>query len=206
MPPLLTIACLVVPALLLVGGVLLQNRLAAGLVAVRTALAGIEVQLQRRHDLVPRLVETAKAAMAHEREVLERAVEARERAGRALAESDPAALAAAEGGLEAAIAAVFLRVEAYPALRTSENMLALQEELVTSENRVAFARHAYNDAAMQFNTRLRTFPSNLLAAMLRYREAALLQWADANLAASPAAAFPPAGEISTASGPRPVEP
>lgn len=204
MPPLLLTACIAFPALVLVCGAFLQNRLASRLVEVRAAFAGIDVQLKRRHDLVPRLVETAKAAMAHEREVLERAIEARVAAGQALAAADagsPEGLAAAEAGLESAIAAIFIRAEAYPTLRASENLLALQEELVTSENRVAFARHAYNDAVMRFNTLLRAFPSNLVAAMLRYREASLLQWADANLAAPPAAAFPPQRGGSASAGP-----
>jgi LemA protein len=189
--PLLAVA-VAVPALLLVGGALLQNRLASGLVAVRGAFAGIEVQLQRRHDLVPRLVEAVKGAMAHEREVLARAIEARggaERALRGAAAGSTEGLGGAEAGLESAIAAVLLRVEAYPTLRTSENVLALQEELVTSENRVAFARHAYNDSVMRYNTLRSAFPSNLVASLLRYEEASLLEWPGAGLATPPRSEF-----------------
>jgi LemA protein len=190
MATLLWLLGLGVPALLLVGGAVLQNRLAAGRVSVRNAFSGIDVQLKRRHDLVPRLVEVVKGAMAHERAVLERVVEARQGADRALdaaGDGEIAGLAAAEGALESALSAIFIRIEAYPALKSGENVLALQEELVTSENRVAFARHAYNDAAMRFNTLLHQFPSNLVARLLRYEEAALLQWKDADLAAPPSA-------------------
>lgn len=189
--PLLAIAA-GMPALLLVAGALLQNRLASRLVAVRGAFAGIEVQLQRRHDLVPRLVEAVKGAMAHERQVLSRAIEARGGAEKALREAaagSTGGLPGAEAGLESAIAAVLLRVEAYPTLRTSENVLALQEELVTSENRVAFARHAYNDAVMRYNILLSEFPSNLVASLLRYREASLLEWPGASLRSPPSAEF-----------------
>lgn len=189
--PLLAVAA-AVPALLLVGGALLQNRLASRLVAVRGAFAGIEVQLQRRHDLVPRLVEAVKGAMAHEREVLARAIEARGGAERALREAAAGSaqeLPGAEAGLESAIAAVLLRVEAYPTLRTSESVLALQEELVTSENRVAFARHAYNDSVMRYNLLLSAFPSNLVASLLRYAEAPLLEWRGASLCSPPSAEF-----------------
>lgn len=173
---------------LLVLGTVLQNRLASARVRVESAFGQIDVQLQRRHDLVPALVEAVRAAMAHERDVLERVVRARSQAARTLSDAtadSPGDLAVHERSLGEAMAALVARLEAYPELRSHENVLALQEELVTTENRVAFARHAYNDAAMRLNELRATFPSSLVASALRVRAGQLLEWPDAPIAEPP---------------------
>ncbi|MGA1393697.1 MAG: LemA family protein [Phycisphaerales bacterium] len=172
----------------LVVGVAIQNRLAASRVRVEGAFAQIEVQLQRRHDLVPRLVEVVRGAMAHERETLERVSAARTRAAPALEAARagaPGEMPAAEKDLDASVSTLLARIEAYPQLKSSENALALQEEIVTSENRVAFARHAYNDSVVRYNVAIREFPANLVASFLRYREAQVLEWDSASIAAAP---------------------
>jgi LemA protein len=172
----------------IVVGVAIQNRLAASKVRVEGAFAQIDVQLQRRHDLVPRLVEVVRGAMAHERETLERVIAARTRAAEAIAAArpeDPRGVAEAERDLDASVGTLIARIEAYPQLKSSENALSLQEELVTSENRVAFARHAYNDAVVRYNVSIREFPANLVASFLRYREAQVLEWDSASIAAAP---------------------
>ena len=186
--PFLLIGVLVVLLVPFVVAVAIQNRLAAGKVRVGGAFAQIDVQLQRRHDLVPRLVEVVRAAMAHERETLERVIAARTRAANALASASPDApgeLPEAERELDASVGHLIARLEAYPQLKSSENALALQEELVTSENRVAFARHAYNDAVVRYNVAIREFPANLVASLLRYREARVLEWDRAAIATPP---------------------
>ncbi len=172
----------------LVVGVAIQNRLAASKVRVEGAFAQIDVQLQRRHDLVPRLVEVVRGAMAHERETLERVIAARTRAAQALESARagaPGEMPAAEKDLDASVSTLLARIEAYPQLKSSENALALQEEIVTSENRVAFARHAYNDSVVRYNVAIREFPANLVASFLRYREAQVLEWDSASIAAAP---------------------
>ena len=186
--PFLLIGVLAVLLVPFVVAVAIQNRLAGAKVRVEGAFAQIDVQLQRRHDLVPRLVEVVRAAMAHERETLERVIAASTRAAAALASAKPDApgeLPAAERDLDASVGHLIARLEAYPQLKSSENALALQEELVTSENRVAFARHAYNDAVVRYNVSIREFPANLVATLLRYREASVLEWDRAAIAAPP---------------------
>lgn len=176
----------------LVAATVLQNRLASARVRLEGAFSQIDVQLQRRHDLVPRLVETVRAAMAHERETLERVVQARSRAARSLAAAtaeQPGALAADERSLGEAVGTLIARLEAYPELRSHENVLALQEELVTTENRVAFARHAYNDAVVRLNELRVTLPTNLMASLLRVPEGVLLEWPDEAIAAPPEIGF-----------------
>jgi LemA protein len=120
----------------------------------------IDVQLKRRHDLVPNLVETVRGALEYERNTLEAVVAARQKAVDA---STPAASAAAEQGLTQALGRLFALVENYPDLKANQNVLQLQEELTNTENLIAFARQHYNDVVGQFNTRRETFPSNLIA-------------------------------------------
>jgi len=158
-----------------------------GLVTLRNrfknAFAQIDVQLKRRYDLIPNLVETAKAYMAHERQTLEAVVAARQTAvtaeRRAAAEpGSPAAmqgLASAEAGLSGALIRLFAVAEAYPDLKANQNMMAVQEELSSTENRVSFARQAYNDSVMEYNTKRESFPANLLAGMFGFTGAELLQ-------------------------------
>lgn len=156
-----------------VGGawVLLYNGLVTRRNAYRNAYAQIDVQLQRRYDLVPNLVETAKAYLKHERGTLEAVVQARNGAVQAArlaaaAPGDPASmskLAAAEGALAGTLSRLFAVAEAYPTLKADATMTRLMEELGSTENRVAFARQAYNDAVMAYNNARETFPGTLVA-------------------------------------------
>jgi LemA protein len=140
--------------------------------AYKNAFSQIDVQLKRRHDLIPNLVETAKGYLKHERETLEAVVAARsaaQTAGRAAAANpgEPQAMSAlsgAEGALSGVLGRFLAVAEAYPDLKANANMLALQEELSSTENRIAFARQAFNDAVMAFNNARETFPGLLLAA------------------------------------------
>ncbi len=158
-----------------------------GLVALRNrfknAFAQIDVQLKRRYDLIPNLVEVAKGYMKHERETLESVIKARNSAqGAAQAASaspgDPAAMQAlgqAEGALTGVLGRMFALAESYPDLKANTNMLSLQEELSSTENKVAFARQAFNDAVMEYNTKRESFPGNFFAGMFNFGPAELLQ-------------------------------
>jgi len=140
-----------------------------GLVRLRAqannAWAQIDVQLKRRHDLIPNLVETAKGYMKHERETLENVVKARNMAAGA---QGPGAAARAETGLSNALGQFFVVVERYPDLKANQNFLALQEELTATENRIGFARQAYNDAVTRYNVRIRSVPANLIAGAFNF--------------------------------------
>ena len=158
-----------------------------GLVALRNrfknAYAQIDVQLKRRYDLIPNLVEAVKGYMQHEKGTLEAVIEARNSAftaSQAAAQSpgDPSAmqhLNQAEGQLNGALGRLFALSEAYPDLKANQNMLSLQEELTSTENKVSFARQAYNDAVMQYNTRRETFPTIVVANFLNFTEAKLFE-------------------------------
>lgn len=160
----------------------MYNRLVSLRNRFRNAFAQIDVQLKRRYDLIPNLVETAKAYMAHERETLEAVIAARNTAVQAeqRVAGDPTDAAAMQGligaerGLTSALTRFFALAEAYPDLKADANMRQLNEELVSTENRVAFARQAYNDAVTAYNTARETFPSNLLAGAFGFQEAPLL--------------------------------
>ncbi|KAF1712887.1 MULTISPECIES: LemA family protein [Pseudoxanthomonas] len=163
-------------------GVGIYNGLVTARNAFKNAFAQIDVQLQRRFDLIPNLVETAKGYMSHERETLEAVVAARSAAQSGLSAAkanpgDPAAmaqLAAAQGQLNAGLGRLLAVAEAYPDLKANQNMMQLTEELTTTENKVAFARQAYNDSVMAFNNKREVFPSSLLAGMFNFAPAALL--------------------------------
>jgi LemA protein len=133
--------------------------------AVDSAWAGIDVQLQRRHDLVPNLVETVKGYAAHERETLDAVVQAR---NAAVAAQGPQAQAQAENVLTGALRQLFALAEAYPDLKANQNFLALQEELTSTEDRVAYARQFYNDAVLSYNTKIQSIPSNVIARMFAF--------------------------------------
>ena len=162
------------------------NRLVAGRNRYKNAFAQIDVQLTRRHDLIPNLVETAKGYMAHERGTLEDVVNARNAAvsGLKAAARDPTdpeamkRLSEAEQGLSGALGRLFALSEAYPDLKANENMMQLSEELTTTENKVAFARQAYNDSVMEYNTMRESFPSNLIAGQFGFKGAELLEIED----------------------------
>jgi len=141
-------------------GVWIYNRLIALRNQVQNAWKQIDVQLKRRHDLIPNLVAAVKGAMEFERDTLERVMTARNRAVAAPSVSESIA---AEGELTRALRQLFAVVENYPVLRANENVLKLQEELTTTENQLGFARQFYNDVAMRFNTQQEVFPASLIA-------------------------------------------
>jgi LemA protein len=157
-----------------------------GLVALRNrfknAFAQIDVQLKRRYDLIPNLVEVAKGYIKHERETLEAVIKARNQAVSAATAAganpgNPAAmqsLGAAEGALTGVLGRMFALAEAYPDLKANTNMLSLQEELSSTENKVAFSRQAFNDAVMEYNTKRESFPDNIFAGMFGFGPAELL--------------------------------
>ncbi|MFT4768451.1 MAG: LemA protein [Glaciecola sp.] len=162
------------------------------------AFAQIEVQLKRRYDLIPNLVETARAYMAHERETLDAVVSARNEAAavlKALGEggggASMASLAGAENNLQGALGKLNITMEAYPDLKASENMQQLSEELTSTENRVAFARQGFNDAIMAFNTYRQSFPAVALAATFGHpADAELLEFDDsAQIQTAPTVSF-----------------
>jgi LemA protein len=146
----------------------LYNSLIRARNAVKNAWSQIDVQLKRRHDLIPNLVETVKGYMKHERETLEAVTKARTAAINAggVAESGKA-----EGMLSSALKTLFAVAEAYPDLKANQNFLALQEELTSTENKVSFARQAYNDATMSFNNKIEMVPTNIMASMFNFQKA-----------------------------------
>lgn len=173
---------LAISAVLLLWGVGVYNGLITSRNGYRNAFAQIDVQLQRRFDLIPNLVETVKGYMAHERETLEAVVAARSAAqsGLAAAKAHPgdpeamAQLAAAQGQLNAGLGRLLAVAEAYPDLKSDRNMMQLTEELTSTENKVAFARQAFNDAVMAFNNKRDVFPSSLIAGMFDFAPAVQL--------------------------------
>lgn len=182
----LTTGIIVVVAIFLLLTVLViagYNGLVRARNAYKNAFAQIDVQLRRRFDLIPNLIETAKAYMAHERQTLEAVVNARGAAMNGLAAAqanpgDPAAmqqLAQGQQALNGALSRLNLVVEQYPDLKANQNMMQLSEELTSTENKVAFARQAYNDAVMSYNNRRETFPGNVYAGMFNFAPAALLE-------------------------------
>jgi len=147
----------------------------------RNAFAQIDVQLKRRYDLIPNLVETAKGFMKHEKETLEGVIEARNMASSARQSantedaSSMGALMAAEGGLGGALGRLFALSEAYPDLKSNVNMMQVSEELTSTENKIAFSRQAYNDAVTQYNTQTEVFPSSLIAGIFNFGTATLFE-------------------------------
>jgi len=164
-------------------GVGIFNGLVTARNAFKNAFAQIDVQLQRRFDLIPNLVETAKGYIKHERETLEAVTAARGAAMAGLSAAkaspgDPAAmaeLASSQGVLNSALGRLMVVVEAYPDLKANQIMMQLSEELTSTENKVAFARQAFNDSVMAYNNRREVFPSSVLAGMFQFTPAALLE-------------------------------
>ncbi len=143
------------------GLVRLRNR-------VRNAWAQIDVQLKRRHDLIPNLVETAKGYMTHERGTFEAVTKARNLAQQAVG-TGVGAQSKAEAGLSGALSRLLLVVENYPDLKANQNFLALQEELTSTENKIGFSRQYYNDSVLRFNNKTQMFPSNMMAGMMGFK-------------------------------------
>jgi LemA protein len=162
------------------------NRLVRARNEIANAFAQIDVQLKRRYDLIPNLVEVAKGYLKHERETLEAVIKARNQAvaaaqGAAANPGNPAAMASlgqAEGALTGVLGRLFALAESYPDLKANQNMLAIQEELASTENKVAFARQAFNDSVMEYNTRRESFPDNVFAGMFGFGAAELLNATD----------------------------
>src|SRR5687768_9223984 len=161
----------------------IYNGLVTARNAFKNAFAQIDVQLQRRFDLIPNLVETAKGYIKHERETLEAVIAARSAAMSGLSAAkaspgDPAAmaeLASSQGMLNGALGRLMAVAEAYPDLKANQNMMQLTEELTSTENKVAFARQAFNDSVMAYNNRREVFPSSIVAGMFNFAPAALLE-------------------------------
>lgn len=182
---------------LAVWAVSVYNGLVAARNSYKNAFAQIDVQLQRRHDLIPNLVEAVKGYMNFERETLQRVIEARALAVSGLGAAranpgDPAAmqqLSAAENTLTQALGRLFAVAEAYPDLKANQNVLALQEELTSTENRIAFARQAYNDAIMTYNNRREMFPGNLVANFFGFGPGALLEVESREVRQAPRVSF-----------------
>ena len=175
--------------LLVVALVNVFNRLVSLRNRYQNGFAQIEVQLKRRHDLIPNLVETAKGYMAHERETLEAVIQARnqatgglERAAGAPGDADAMkALGSAEAALSGAVGRLFALMESYPDLKANQNMMQLSEELTSTENKVAFSRQAFNDAVTAYNTYKQTFPPVLIAGLVGHgADASLLEFEDSD--------------------------
>jgi len=172
------------------GLVMLRNR-------YKNAFAQIDVQLKRRYDLIPNLVETAKGYLTHERETLEAVIQARNQAAVAskAAAQNPgdagamAGLLGAEGALTGALGRLFALSEAYPDLKANQNMMQLTEELTSTENKISFARQAYNDSVMVYNTKRETFPSNIIATMFNFTAATLFEIEDSAQKEAPKVSF-----------------
>ncbi len=161
----------------------IYNRLVNGRNRVKNAFAQIDVQLTRRYDLIPNLVEVVKGYMKHERETLEAVITARNSASASLdaAKADPAnaqmikELGASEGALTSALGRLFALSEAYPDLKANQNMMQLQEELANTENKVAFWRQAFNDSVLQYNNSAENFPNSVIAGFFSFALASFLE-------------------------------
>jgi LemA protein len=153
---------------------------------VKNAWSQIEVQLKRRHDLIPNLVETARGYMKHERQTMENVTQAR---SQALAAESVQDKAKAEGALTGAVRQFMLVVENYPDLKANQNFLALQEELTSTENKIGFARQNYNDQTLFYNNKIQMFPSNVVAGMFNFKEEQFFEIEDAGDRAVPKVSF-----------------
>ncbi|MGQ9606271.1 MAG: LemA family protein [Thermogutta sp.] len=188
------VVVLLVLVLLVIG---IYNKLVTLRNRYRNAFAQIDVQLKRRYDLIPNLVETAKGYLKHERETLEAVIQARNQAAAAGQKAasqpgDPQAmrsLAGAEGQLSAALGRLFVVVEAYPDLKANQNMLALQEELTSTENKISFARQAFNDAVTAYNIARETFPSVVFTGMFGFHSADLFEIEEPDQREAPKVSF-----------------
>jgi LemA protein len=164
---------------------------------VRNAFAQIDVQLTRRYDLIPNLIEAVKGYMKHERETLEAVIQARNSAVSNLdaAKADPAnaeamkKLGASEGALGSALGRLFALSEAYPDLKANQNMMQFQEELSSTENKVAFSRQAFNDAVLVFNNAVENFPNNLIAGFFSFKLASFLEIESEEMRSAPEVSF-----------------
>jgi len=195
MVPLLIVLAVVVVLVLIIAGIF--NKLVSLRNRFKNAFAQIDVQLKRRYDLIPNLVETAKAYMSHERETLEAVIAARNQASNASQKAaanpdDPNAmkgLLGAESLLGGAMGRLLVTVERYPDLKANQNMSQLMEELTSTENKIAFARQAYNDSVMTYNTARETFPNVMIAGPMGFRPAVLFEVKSEEVREAPKVSF-----------------
>ena len=159
-------------AIVVIGAIAIYNGLVRSKQQTTNAWAQIDVQLKRRYDLIPNLVETVKGYMKFEQETLQKVIDARSSAMNARGVADKAQ---AENALTQALGGFFAVAEAYPDLKASANMAQLQEELRSTENKIAYARQFYNDSVMEYNTKLQQFPSNIFAGMFNFKPAELFE-------------------------------
>lgn len=178
-------------------GIGIYNRLINERNRVKNAFAQIDVQLTRRYDLIPNLVEAVKGYMKHERETLEAVISARNAASSSLdaAKADPAnaqaikELGASEGALTSALGRLFALSEAYPDLKANQNMMQFQEELASTENKVSFARQAFNDSVLQYNNSAQNFPNNVIAGFFSFELASFLEIESEEMREAPDVSF-----------------
>lgn len=156
---------LLILGILIIWIVAMYNGLVKLRMKVKNAWSQIDVQIKRRHDLIPNLVETVKGYMKYEQDTLTKVMEAR---AKAVSAGTVAEKAKAEGELSGVLSRLFALFENYPDLKANQNVLALQEELTTTENQISFARQHYNDSVMLYNTKIQLFPSNIIASMFRF--------------------------------------
>ncbi len=193
----LVVIAIVIPLIVVIWVISMYNGLVTLRNRYKNAYSQIDVQLKRRYDLIPNLVETAKGYMTHERETLEAVTKARNvayAAGQKAAQNpgDPQAMAAlggAEGQLTGVLGRLFAVAEAYPDLKANQNMMALQEELTSTENKVAFARQAYNDSVMYYNTQREVFPTVIIAGMFNFQAASPFEIEQAEQREAPKVSF-----------------
>ena len=186
-----------IAAAIIVYGIVLYNNLVSLRNRVKNGFSQIDVQLTRRHDLIPSLVEAVKGYMSHERGTLEDVVQARNAAVTGLQNaaadpSDPEAikqLGAAEGALNGALGRLFALAEAYPDLKANQNMMQFQEELTATENKVAFSRQAFNDAVLQYNNSAQNFPNNVIAGFFNFELASFLEVESEEVREAPEVSF-----------------
>jgi len=166
--------------------IIVYNSLVGLRLRVKNAWAQIDVQLKRRHDLIPNLVEVAKGYMAHERETLEKVVQAR---SQAIKVTDIKGKQQAENFLTSTLRSLFAVVERYPDLKANQNMLKLQEELTTTENKISFARQYYNDEVTRYNTSIQLFPRSVVASMFNFTKSDLFEIEDSSQKEAPKVKF-----------------
>ncbi len=183
------VGLLVIVGIVLVVGISLYNGLVALRNRVKNGWSQIDVQLKRRYDLIPNLVEVAKGYMKHERETLEKVIQARQQAITVSGSGSVAEQAKAENFLSQTLRSLFALSERYPDLKANQNMLQLQEEVTSTENKIAFARQYYNDEVMRYNTKIEQFPDAVIAGMFQFTKEEFFEVEDAAQRQAPQVKF-----------------